>query len=42
MAGLAKAAYAINPAIWDGYFVLGDDIIYNGGFVSKIADISSL
>ncbi|MBQ4099458.1 MAG: hypothetical protein IJC87_05000 [Clostridia bacterium] len=31
-----------NPAIWDGYFVLGNDIAYNGLFKSKIADLDSL
>lgn len=41
MASLAKAANA-NPALWDGYFVLGDDIVYDGLFQSKIADLDSL
>lgn len=31
-----------NAAIWDGYFVLGADIAYNGTYNSKIADIDSL
>jgi len=31
-----------NPAIWDGYFVLENDIIYDGQFISKIADLDSL
>ena len=42
MAALAKNAAWYDAALWDGYFVLGDDIIYNGMFQSKIADIESL
>lgn len=41
MAELAKAA-SKDQAQWDGYFVLGEDIVYNGLFKSKLADIDSL
>lgn len=41
MPAYAKAANP-DPAIWDGYFVLGEDIAYNGQFVSRIADLDSL
>ena len=41
MANLAKAC-STNPAVWDGYFVLGADIEYNGLFKSKLADLDSL
>lgn len=41
MPAYAKAANP-DPAIWDGYFVLGEDIAYNGQFVSLIADLDSL
>ncbi|MBQ7373733.1 MAG: hypothetical protein IJW64_04130 [Clostridia bacterium] len=40
------AVYAkqANPdkAIWDGYFILGDDIKYNGVYDSQVADLNSL
>ena len=39
---LSKAACKDNAALWDGYFVLGNDIAYNGAYQSKIADINSL
>ena len=39
---LAKRACSTDDAIWDGYFVLGNDIAYNGLYKSKIADIDSL
>ena len=39
---LAKKAYPDSDAIWDGYFVLGDDIVYNGLYQSQLADIGSL
>ncbi len=42
MAALAKAACSTDAAIWDGYFVLDNDIEYNGLFTSKIADLDSL
>lgn len=42
MATISKRASYSEPAIWDGYFVLGDDIEYNAQFVSKIADLDSL
>ena len=42
MATLAKLACPQDAASWDGYFVLGEDIAYNGLFKSKIADIDSL
>jgi len=41
-ATISKQACATNAAIWDGYFVLGEDIAYNGEYKSKIADIDSL
>ncbi len=41
-ATLSKQACSDNAAIWDGYFVLGEDIAYNGLFQSKVADIDSL
>ncbi len=41
MAEIAKKAVA-DAAIWDGYFVLGEDIVYDGLFDSKIADTGSL
>ena len=41
MAVLSKAC-SQDPAIWDGYFVLGADIEYGGLFQSRLADISSL
>ena len=41
-ATLSKQACLDNAAIWDGYFVLGADIAYNGVFKSKLADIDSL
>ena len=31
-----------DAAIWDGYFVLGADIVYGGTYNSKIADLDSL
>ena len=40
-AKLAKEANE-HAAIWDGYFVLGADIEYNGLFKSKLADHDSL
>ncbi|MBQ7913453.1 MAG: hypothetical protein IJ308_06920 [Clostridia bacterium] len=40
-AALAKEANE-HAAIWDGYFVLGADIAYNGLFKSKLADQDSL
>ena len=39
---LAKSAYPDSDAIWDGYFVLGNDIVYNGLYQSQLADIGSL
>ena len=42
IAKLSKKACAENPALWDGYFVLDEDIAYNGLFASKIADLDSL
>ena len=42
MAALAKRACPSDAASWDGYFVLGEDIEYNGLFQSKIADLDSL
>lgn len=39
---LSKQACSSNAAIWDGYFVLGDDIAYNGVHKSKVADLDSL
>ena len=41
-ATLSKQACSSNAAIWDGYFVLGADIAYNGLFKSKVADLDSL
>ena len=41
-ATLSKKACPTEPAIWDGYFVLGNDIVYNGLYQSRIADIDSL
>lgn len=41
-ATLSKQACATNAAIWDGYFVLGSDIAYNGVHKSKLADLDSL
>ena len=41
-ATLSKKACSNNAAIWDGYFVLGEDIAYNGLFQSKVADLDSL
>ena len=41
MATLAKKAVS-DAALWDGYFILGSDVVYNGLFRSKIADIDSL
>lgn len=41
LAQWAKSANA-SAALWDGYFVLGADIAYNGLYASKIADIASL
>ena len=41
-ATLSKQACSDNAAIWDGYFVLGEDIAYNGLFQSKVADLDSL
>lgn len=38
---LSKAC-SQDEAIWDGYFILGDDIEYNGLFKSNIADMGSL
>ncbi len=40
MSALAKKADK-DVSIWDGYFVLGADIQYNGLFQSKIADLDS-
>ena len=40
--GLAKEACLSEDALWDGYFVLGNDIAYNGLYQSQIADIGSL
>lgn len=42
LANLSKAACVENSAIWDGYFVLGSDISYDGLYDSRIADIMSL
>ena len=42
IATLAKAACSTNAAQWDGYFVLDNDIEYDGLFTSKIADMDSL
>ncbi len=41
MAALSKACNK-NAAIWDGYFILDNDIEYNDLCVSKIADLDSL
>lgn len=41
-ASIAKNACSTNAALWDGYFVLGADIAYNGQYKSKLADIDSL
>lgn len=41
-AGISKSAYSSNNALWDGYFVLGADIDYNGLYKSKVADLGSL
>lgn len=41
-AAISKQAYATDAALWDGYFVLGNDIIYNGVYKSKVADLDSL
>ena len=38
----SKQACAVEAALWDGYFVLGADIDYNGLYQSQIADIGSL
>lgn len=42
MANLSKKACVTNAALWDGYFVLDDNITYNDLFKSKIADLDSL
>lgn len=41
-ATIAKSVCADNDALWDGYFVLGADIVYNGKYKSKLADLDSL
>ena len=41
-AEISKNAYSSNNALWDGYFVLGADIEYDGLYKSKVADIDSL
>lgn len=41
-AAISKRACATNAAIWDGYFILGNDIAYNGLYKSKLADLDSL
>lgn len=41
-ATISKQACASDAAIWDGYFVLGSDIAYNGLYKSKVADLDSL
>ena len=42
MSALSKKAYPSHGAIWDGYFVLDNDIDYCGRFDSKIADLTSM
>ena len=41
-AAIAKAACPKDGALWDGYFVLGADVAYNGLYQSKLADLDSL
>ena len=41
-AEISKQACSTDKALWDGYFVLGADIEYNGLYQSKVADLDSL